>query len=188
MEITIKTPSGTDVIVNLATNTVSVDKVNMKNEPIAKVSRGNFKDFGLMDYIDTVKDEKILISAEGGKKLQSATMEYKRQQLEIAVPGVEVLRDAIYQQNNYFSDFNRMMDDEQNDGVNPPIKPTLSLEELNLKYPRAALYLTAEAYECAGHFAKTSAGTRAKKLLADGGSIEDAKKILDTWSDGLYFD
>ncbi|WP_249849254.1 hypothetical protein [Aggregatibacter actinomycetemcomitans] len=73
------------------------------------------------------------------------------------------------------------MVDEYNDGVNMPRPPKSDIDELSAKYPRAAMYLKADSYSTAENYDKASAGDKAKKLLDEGGSIEDAQKILGNW-------
>ncbi|TYB18845.1 hypothetical protein FXB85_11145 [Aggregatibacter actinomycetemcomitans] len=81
------------------------------------------------------------------------------------------------------------MEDEYNDGVNMPRRPTSNIDELCAKYPRAAMYLKADSYSNAENYDKASAGDKAKKLLNEGGSIEDAQKILDNWlPESAYWD
>lgn len=111
------------------------------------------------------------------------------EKLETNVPGLDELRkaqDAAYNEDRQYShQMDRMMDDEQNDGVNPPAPINQSLREIanNLakQYPRAAVYLRAEGYTGASNFKKYGAGKDAMEIIATGGSIEDAKAILDNW-------
>lgn len=97
------------------------------------------------------------------------------------IPGLEVLRSAINAHDDYQRGFERMMEDEQNDGVNPPRLPGADPDELAKQYPRAAAYLRADAYSDAAHDQKANAGRKAKELLESGGSIEDAESILANW-------
>jgi hypothetical protein len=84
------------------------------------------------------------------------------------VPGLDILRDALTRQEMYQVAFNRMMEDEGNDGARPPKKPTDDIATLKAQYPAAAAYLKAESWEYAGHYAKSAAGRKAKQAIADG--------------------
>ena len=102
------------------------------------------------------------------------------------VPGLNELRkaqDAAYdEQARYDAEFNRMMD--TGSGIAPkPVDKSLAekAKELAQKYPRAALYLVAERYTFAANHHKYSAGKDAMDLIAEGGSLGDAKSILDNW-------
>jgi len=110
----------------------------------------------------------------------------KAEALARNVPGLEELREVYAEEDAYRHAFNRMMADEQNDGVRPPRKPARSGAEVAARYPRAAVYLKAECY--AAHDMKVSAGKRACELLAAGGSVEDATAILEGWVGNVSID
>lgn len=114
----------------------------------------------------------------------------KKAAFEMAVPGVEILKaaqEAAYNDSErYHRAFNRMMEDENNDGVLPPkpINPALAerAETLALEYPRAALYLKAqrqaESANWADNAGKGEAGRKAMRILEEGGSIESASEAM----------
>lgn len=114
---------------------------------------------------------------------------YKVAELAANVPGLNELRkarDAAYNdEHRYSHQMDRMMDDEQNDGVNPPTPINQSLRaianDLAKQYPRAAMYLRAEGYTLASNYRKYGAGKDAMEIIATGGSIEDAQATLDNW-------
>lgn len=123
-------------------------------------------------------------------KVQWAEYEVaKKAEFDANVPGLDELRkaqDAEYNDRaRYHRAFDRMMDDENNDGANPPKPENKSLgeraQELAEQYPRAAVYLRADGYTGSNNSHKYSAGKRAKELIAAGGSIEEAKQILENW-------
>jgi hypothetical protein len=105
------------------------------------------------------------------------------------VPGLEELRkaqDAAYnEEHRYSAEFERMMDDEYNDGVRPPEALNESLREKAIRlaemYPRAAMYLRAKDYTLSSNHHKYGAGERAMNLIAEGGSLEEAENILKNW-------
>ncbi|KYK95149.1 hypothetical protein [Aggregatibacter actinomycetemcomitans] len=109
--------------------------------------------------------------------------------MEAKYPGITELQKAYSDHAYYQEQFQRAMEDEYNDGVNMPRRPTSNIDELCAKYPRAAMYLKADSYSNAENYDKASAGDKAKKLLNEGGSIEDAQKILDNWlPESAYWD
>lgn len=89
-----------------------------------------------------------------------------------AIEGLEEIRNAIYAVEKYHRDFNRMMEDEYNDGVNPPRRPSTSVADIKAKYPRAAAYLKAESFTYASHYAKSGAGARALERIINGEDYE----------------
>lgn len=97
------------------------------------------------------------------------------------IPGLEELQAALDSQEEYQDSFSRMMADEDNDGARPPSTPVGNVEDLRRQYPRATLYLRAEAYSQASNHHKASAGEQAMEILAAGGKEEEAAKILDNW-------
>jgi hypothetical protein len=92
-----------------------------------------------------------------------------------AVPGLRELEEAINAERDYAEDFDKMMDDEYNDGVNPPLKPLVKSSDLKKQYPVASAYLKAERYAESSDVEKYSAGKKAMKRIADG---EDYKIVI----------
>jgi hypothetical protein len=101
--------------------------------------------------------------------------------LEAVAPGVAELKAAIEDHEQYAHEFEEMMEDEDNDGVRPPKLPTSDVAALEARYPVAALYLTAQAYLLASNHHKYSAGKRASEIIESGGSIEEARQVLENW-------
>lgn len=110
---------------------------------------------------------------------QAAT--FREDALESNVPGLSALREARDAAEEYREAINQMMDDESNDGVFPPEKPSSDPAAMAAEFPRAALYLKAEGYSCASNDRKASAGSRAMQILAEGGSEDEARAVLDNW-------
>lgn len=102
-------------------------------------------------------------------------------EMEAKYPGITELKKAYSEHYYYQEQFQRAMEDEYNDGVNMPKRPSSNIDELCTKYPRAAIYLKADSYSCAENYHKANAGDKAKALLDKGGSIEEAQEILNNW-------
>lgn len=99
------------------------------------------------------------------------------------VPGLDILRNAIANHMAYCDAFNRMMEDEYNDGVNPPSHPTEDIAVLKVKYPVASAYIKAENWEYASHYVKSGAGRRAKQAITDGMDYSEALAQMEAeWS------
>ena len=104
----------------------------------------------------------------------------KQDQLNLAVPGLNELRAA---RDAYYHDRDRY---EQHDGANHPVtvnsEPYFKYDALCDEYPRALLYLKAEAqYESALFVDNTGLGAAGKKamyVLAEGGDIDDALSAM----------
>ena len=112
---------------------------------------------------------------------QRAAYEAREAALESACPGLHALRDAREDEIRYHDEFEQMMADESNDVARPPRPVETSYASLVTKFPRAALYLKAENYSCASNDRKASAGSKAMQILANGGSEDEAKAVLDNW-------
>lgn len=142
-----------------------------------------------------------VITGEENSARQNKVREEAARLLESQIPGLSEMRElerrAINESDRYHTQFNRMMEDENNDGVNPPKPEDRSigerLAEMKKTNPRAALYLKAER-QARGttSYSATSGqmkgGTDAMQILRAGGSIEDAEKALafryetDNWN------
>jgi hypothetical protein len=159
---------------------------------------GECVDFGTL-RVDG-KKRRLIVKLEGRTELQelvdaaiAAEAEAERCEAERMtknVPGLAELQAAIDAEQQHRRDFNRMMDDEDNDGVHPPKHPTASSADLAEKYPRAAAYVRAENHSFASHWAKAKAGKESMEIIASGGSIEDAEAKLDNWlsDNNVYVD
>lgn len=107
--------------------------------------------------------------------------EAEAQKLEAKVPGLAALQAAYEAETAYREAFRVAMEDESRDGVAMPAQPETDVAALETEFPRAALYIKAEEYSMAADDRKATAGNRAKKLLAEGGSEKDAAAILENW-------
>lgn len=137
------------------------------------------------DKLIAFRDAKHKAMVEGAAERRKA----REAELEAKYPGITELRKAYSEQVYYQEQFQRAMEDEYNDGVKMPTRPKVNIDELCAKYPRAAVYLKADSYSDAANYDKANAGDKAKALLDDGGSIDEAQKILDNWlPDSAYWD
>ena len=109
------------------------------------------------------------------QKVSEERARKEREEKISAIPGLKELEAAIKEHEDYKSAFYRMMDDEYNDGANPPAMPKSNIDDLSSKYPRAAAYIKAVAYSYASHYAKSAAGRKAVERIING---EDHEKVL----------
>lgn len=101
-----------------------------------------------------------------------------------AIEGLKEIHDALEAQADYYRAFDRMMEDENNDGVCPPKRPTGNIAELKAKYPRAAAYIAAEKYSNASNYAKAIAGDKALEKIINGEDYVAALAAMEKeWSD-----
>jgi hypothetical protein len=84
------------------------------------------------------------------------------------VPGLRELEAAYSDRERYRREFDEMMEDGDNDGVNPPTRPTADIDALRAQYPVAVVYLRAESWSLASHHAKAGAGRRALAAIREG--------------------
>lgn len=99
---------------------------------------------------------------------------------------LEEAQDAAYNEDcRYQIEFDRMMNNEYNDGAKPPrpIDETLARKASYLagQYPRAEVYLRAKSYTQSDNHHKYGAGKRAMELITSGGSLDEAEEILRNW-------
>lgn len=106
------------------------------------------------------------------------------------IPGYHELKEAyekaVQDSERFQRAFQAMMEDGQNDGVYPPEPEDASLQarfrQLTARYPRAALYLEAEAQLAGSHWAdnsgKGAAVKEAMRILEEGGPLEEAREAL----------
>ena len=157
----------------------------------------------------TFKDSlnRYVITFDGNMSHHDAQAEVKRLNAEMSKPVAEAVstdpleglaelskaQDAAYnEQHRYDNEFQRMMDDENNDGARSPRPLNKALiqnaRDLAAKYPRAALYLKAQGYTLASNIDKYMAGQDAMKLIAAGGDLNEAEAILKNWCKNSYID
>lgn len=152
------------------------------DENIATRQMPKVKKDGAYDAVMAAKKEIIVLLKAEKEAIKKATAE-REAKIE-ALEGLSELERAIAEHREYQKDFERMMDDECNDGLCAPKRPISDIAELKEKYPRAAAYLKAEDYSLAANAKKSSAGHKALERIIDGG---DYKSIIadmeNEWAD-----
>lgn len=130
--------------------------------------------------LDLIKEKKPEIIAYIKAKEEAEKKAHEEREAKIeAIEGLAEIKNAIYERNNYRIAFEKMMDDEYNDGVFPPKAPKSNPDELMKKYPRAAAYITAEGWTYSTHFVKSSAGRKALERIINGEDYEAALRDMD---------
>lgn len=99
------------------------------------------------------------------------------------IEGLTHLRAALHERERYHYQFERMMEDEDNDGVNPPRPVTTDLDSLKVKFPRAWAYIRAEDMSLAANDSKASEGKRAVQEILAGAGPEALSAAEKRWSD-----
>lgn len=196
MQISIKTAKGNDCTVDFIAGTIFMVQIgkslNLNNTSRAyPASRShtemdNWPSNGTHyikaeDNFIALDEHHAAIFNDTSKKHIYAEILAEKETLDKAIPGLSELLEAINAEDNYQYLFNKMMDDEYNDGVNPPSMPKTSSDELRKQYPRAALYVKADSYSNASNCHKSTAGDKAKKILISGGNMDEATNIMDNW-------
>ena len=143
-----------------------------------------------MGEIKAMKSE--IMAYLRAKAAETAAKKEMREAKIAAIDGLDEIKNAIYDMQAYHKAFNRMMDDEYNDGVNPPQKPQADIKFLEARYPRAAAYIQAENMSYAANDVKASAGKRAMECIINGGdytaALADANKEWSDYCDKHLFD
>ena len=121
-----------------------------------------------------------IIAILAAKKAAADLARETREAKIAAIPGLRLLRSAIEAKEGYRHALTTAMEDEENDGVRLPARPTSDPAALATQYPLAALWLRAEDYLCASNFRKFGAGQTAQTLIL-GGEIEKARETLENW-------
>lgn len=112
-------------------------------------------------------NKEIITDTEYKERLR-ASWEAGDAKLRAACPGINELRAAYDDVERYHREFNRMMEDGDNDGVRPPRAIRGDVDALRAQYPIAAAYLKAESWSFADHYAKSGAGRRAMERIISG--------------------
>jgi len=184
MIINTKTLTGKQITINVADSTVTIPQGDFSYEGPVVIVHDKKPTAALK--ID-IQGQTIcaLISNEVRDTIIIERAKIEEDRLEALFPGVTLLKVAHLSEAAYLEAFSKMMDEENNDGVNPPKAPKMNIDDLSAKYPRAVLYLRAESYASASNIDKWSAGQQAVEILKNGGSDAEAADILNNWSRGI---
>ena len=99
------------------------------------------------------------------------------------IPGLNELESIIADWDYYMDAQSAMMEDEMNDGINPPKRPSCEVAAIAKQYPVAAAYIKAENWGLASNYAKSAAGNKAKKKIAAGVNyLEVLAQMEQAWS------
>lgn len=114
----------------------------------------------IMAYLDAMEAEK------------KASSEARKARID-AIEGLAELRDTMRSWEQYRSDFSRRMENEGMSSFTPET-PSVTVEEIANKYPRAAAYVKAEGMSNSSHFFKASCGREALEKILNGDDCEKA--------------
>lgn len=180
MIITTKTLKGNALIVDIASRTLTIAQGTFTyHGPYMFGYEG--KQVGALEITMDGKKVSVAITPDLRNQISREQMRAEDARLEQLFPGLTLLKAAYQSESAYSEAFNRMMEDEQNDGVRPPKAPAIDIDKLAAQYPRAALYLKADGYTMSANDKRSAAGDKAIRVLKSGGSIADAEAILKNW-------
>jgi len=137
-----------------------------------KISPAYGKKVVPVDELEEIKARKPEIMVELTAR---ATAAAKREANIAAIEGIDAIISAQNAEEHYSRAFDRMMENESNDGARPPHKPTVSSAEMINKYPRAAAYLQAEGWTMSSNLDKYCAGKKALERIING---EDYTQVI----------
>jgi cyanate lyase len=103
---------------------------------------------------------------------------------EKEIPGYDELFEAYEFNDDYRKSFNKMMNDEFNDGIKPPEGAPKDIKELTTKYPQAAAYIAARSYSKTRNDVQSSIGREAMSRILKGEDHNNViKEMKNKWSD-----
>ena len=116
--------------------------------------------------------------------LEKEKFELKETKKEKNIPGLKELENIISDWNYYQESFNRMMEDEMNDGVHSPKRPTKEVADIAKQYPIASAYIKTDNWSMADNYVKSGAGSKAKKAIENGEDYKIAiEKMEQEWNE-----
>lgn len=120
-------------------------------------------------YVKEHKEDIVDILIQREKEEEERRLEHARK-VE-SIEGLVELQTAISDWNDYHNAMNRFI--ERDCTGEAPVKPSVTVEELTEKYPRAAAYVKADQWSYSTHYYKASCGDRAKAAILDGQNYKD---------------
>lgn len=138
--------------------TVGDNKGNLSVNNAQRATRDN--------AIEDIKKLKPQIIKELQRVINEENQAAEERERKIAnIAGLELLQNAKNEWEDYRYKYEQCID---NDWLDYPSKPAVSVDELADKYPRAAAYIKAENYKMASHYAKSAAGGKALERIING--------------------
>lgn len=127
---------------------------------------------------DAIRAAKPEIIAYFMAEREAAERELRERQAKVdAIEGLQEIRDAMAAVAKWHQAFQASFEGEGAvGGLGVGKKPTVNIQELKNKYPRAAAYLLAEDWSFAANFVKSSAGSTALEEIING---EDYNAAID---------
>lgn len=172
-----------EIVARYSIRLTSEGRLEVCNTRAAKID-------GIVEELKKKKGE-IIAYLEAEKVEQERAASERKAKIE-SIEGLTEIRNAIEDKHNYRIAFNKMMDDESNDGVFPPESPKANLDELKARYPRASAYVKAESWYRSENFVKSNAGKKAMEKIVNGCDynivIADMEKEFDDYCDSNVWD
>jgi len=185
----LQTPSGKKININIDKMTAEIAENNMHGKLsgraliIPNIPQYR-KALDVASHYFRIGPNFVALTEQNAKVLNRAFDEKKqakKDKIEQAIPGLEALYAVLREEEYYEEAFTHMMENEDNDGANPPAGLAANSDEIRAKYPKASIYVKAESYTYASDYRKSAAGKEAMTVLEDGGTIEAATEILENW-------
>lgn len=130
--------------------------------------------------VETIMGKKAEIIAYINAKQEAEARAKAEREAKIAsIEGLSEIRNAIRAEREYHVAFEKMMENEYNDGAFAPKTPETDSNSLKARYPRAAAYLKAESWTRAANFAKVSAGNKAMERIINGDDYDAAIRDME---------
>ena len=163
---------------------IPADKLAEAKANMAARKHNLLKDY-MMLLSDNGQDGLEIINIRDEYARIAAESEARERRIKATIPGLDIIRLALSEIGREREEFERMMEDGDNDGACPPAPRKIKMEDIAGKYPIAEAYLKAEGWGYAAHDVKACAGNKAKKEIE--ASPENYKNIIatmeKTWGD-----
>lgn len=134
----------------------------------------------MLDELKARKDEILAYCKAEREAAEKAKAD--RQNKINAIEGLDELKKAVAEWDEYHEQFNRCLENENT--TRYPHKPQVDIDELRAKYPRASAYLMAENWSYASHHEKSSLGDKALEQIINGADYNEVINNMKTaWTD-----
>jgi len=131
--------------------------------------------------IELIKSNKAeILQYFADRERESAEESTKRQAKIDTIKGLQEIKNAIAEWNNYYYIRDKAFESECG---RMPNKPETSIDELKKMYPRAAAYIKADSYSNSTNYKKAVAGKKAIERIVEGEDYEIVIKNMESeWS------